>query len=149
MKLTLLNFVFSMMVTSNNDWRSVFISPKIKKLTWKRYFLTPIVTLLLCHDSGSFPVFPLNSHSLGCLPRILSITLTDSSPVAQTSKKMWIQGDGALLKSHVHFYWPMWSGLPVNAKSKLRVQAGPVGPSRGVRIWASVSCWPGALATYR
>lgn len=44
---------------------------------------------------------------------------------------------------------PMWLKFPAKAKSKLRVQAGPVGPRRGVRVWASVSCWPGAFATYR
>lgn len=44
---------------------------------------------------------------------------------------------------------PTWVKFPINAKSKLRAQAGPVGPSRGVRVWASVSCWPGAFTTYR
>lgn len=44
---------------------------------------------------------------------------------------------------------PMWPGLPVKAYSKLRVQAGPVGPSRGVRTWASVVCCPGDFTTYR
>ena len=43
----------------------------------------------------------------------------------------------------------MCSGFPVSAKSKRRVQAGPEGPRRGVRVWASVSCWPGDTSTDR
>lgn len=29
------------------------------------------------------------------------------------------------------------------------MQTGPDGPRRGVRVWASVSCCPGAEVTYR
>ena len=44
---------------------------------------------------------------------------------------------------------PMCTGGPVREKEKLRVQAGPEGPRRGVLVWASLSCCPGAWATHR
>lgn len=122
------------------------------RLTWKRCFLAPMVRLTCCQASSSLPVFPMNSHIFGCRPSMLSITLTDSSPAARAYRKKIISASSfkKMKKTKDTFNRsPMWSKFPVKAKSKLRVQAGPVGPKRGVRVWASVSCWPGAFATNR
>ena len=124
-------------------------------LTWKRCFLAPTVTLAFCHAPSAAPVFPANSHTSGWEPSKLSITLTDSTPAAETSYQSRIEGSESCVRGKMEEARrktpavPMWSGFPVNAKSKLREQAGPEGPSRGVRVWASVSCWPGAWATNR